>query len=131
MCSKSEETQLCFELLDRVWEWGAPGLLPEGTIHTKSAEKVPVFLSTESLHTGDWPHPWLEQAIFSAPALPAAYPRFVSSVSPREQFYKAGRCSPAVPGQVDVPQKCLGTAAGFAAPPAAGRAGAAGEAAEF
>lgn len=76
---------------------GAPRLLPEGSIHTKPAEKIPVFLSTEPPPTGDLPHPWVEQSIFRAPAFPAVCPRFVSSVSPPEQFQRAGRCSPEVP----------------------------------
>lgn len=88
---------------------------------TQKQLRKSLFLSTESLPTGDLPHPWDEQPVFSAPALPAVYPRFVGSVSPREQFQRAGRCSTAV----------LGAAVRFAAPPAAREAGTAGEATEF
>lgn len=65
---------------------------------TQNQLRKSLFLSTESLPTGDLPHPWVEQSVFSAPAFPAVYPRFVSSVSPGEHFQKAGRCSTEVPG---------------------------------
>lgn len=65
---------------------------------TQNQPKKSQFLSTESLPAGDLPHPWVEQSVFSASALPAVYPRFVSSVSPPGQLQKSGRCSTEVPG---------------------------------
>lgn len=90
-CSQLLYTQsggihLNFQVVGRIWQWGATGLLPEATIQavppmTKSAEKIPMFLNAEPLYTLDLHHP----------CGPILWTSFTGSVSQGYQLNSSGR----------------------------------------